>query len=89
MLDKHLKEQIDGLVAIQQRLAEFGTEHEGIWIYGGGDDDEREYRQKVAEVEAAEQVLWEEQLGVRQRRTPQYSEKEPEPDQDNNPPSET
>lgn len=74
MLDKHLKEQIDGLVAIHRRLAEFGTEHEGIWIYGSGDDDEREHRRKVAEAEAEQRRLFEEEIGVRVRQSPQNQE---------------
>ncbi len=36
LLDTQLKEQIKRLDAIHRRLAEFGTEHEGIWIYGSG-----------------------------------------------------
>ncbi|WP_139830915.1 hypothetical protein [Mycobacterium paraense] len=70
-LDKHLNEQIKGLDAIHRRLAEFGTEHEGVWIYGGGDEDEREYRRKVAEAEAEEQRLFEEEIGLRVRQSPE------------------
>lgn len=51
-LDKHLKEQVNGLVAIHRRLAEFGTEHNGVWIYGSGDDAERDYRRRTAEESA-------------------------------------
>ncbi|CQD12294.1 hypothetical protein BN000_02594 [Mycobacterium europaeum] len=66
MLGKHLEEQSKGLDAIHQRLAEFGTEHEGIWIYGSGDDDEHEYRRAVAEAEAAERREFEDNLFGRQ-----------------------
>ena len=55
MLKDQLDEHNKGRVAIHRRLAEFGTEQAGIfWIYGSVDDDEREYRDKVAEAEAAE-----------------------------------
>jgi hypothetical protein len=71
MLDKHLKEQMNGLEAIHRRLAEFGTEHNGIWIYGSDDNDEREHRRKVAEAEAEQQRLFEEEIGVRVRQHPE------------------
>lgn len=80
LLDKHLKEQVRGLEAIHRRLAEFGTEHEGIWIYGSDDDDEREYRRRVAEAEAEQRRLFEEDLGVRERQNPESEETSQEPD---------
>jgi hypothetical protein len=48
MLENRLDTQNKGLDAIHRRLAEFGTEHEGVWIYGSGDKDEREYRKNAA-----------------------------------------
>lgn len=53
MLQKRFDTMNDGLAGIHRRLAEFGTEHGGIWIYGSGDDDEREYRRQVARDEDA------------------------------------
>jgi hypothetical protein len=74
MLDKHLKEQINGLDAIHRRLAEFGTEHDGIWIYGSGDEDERDYRRRVAEAEEGQRREFEDKLfGRRKRPQPQDS----------------
>lgn len=69
-LEQQLKEQNKGLEAIHRRMAEFGTEHEGIWIYGSDDEDEREYRHQVAEAEAAEQREFEENIGLRVRQSP-------------------
>ncbi|WP_006245936.1 hypothetical protein [Mycolicibacterium tusciae] len=78
MLDKHLKEHVKGLEAIHRRLVEFNTEHEGIWIYGSGDEDERQYRRKVAAAEAAADAeddrLFEEAIGVRVRQNPAAEE---------------
>lgn len=53
-VEKQQKEQNKGLEAIHRRLAEFGTEHEGIWIYGSDDDEERRYRQAILEAKALE-----------------------------------
>lgn len=53
MLQKRFDTMNDGLAGIHRRLAEFGTEHGGIWIYGSGDDDEREHRRQVARDEQA------------------------------------
>jgi hypothetical protein len=47
LLDTQLEEQNKGLTAIHRRLAEFGTEHEGMWIYGSDDDEERQYRRAI------------------------------------------
>jgi hypothetical protein len=51
-LEKQLDAQNNTFTAIHKRLAEFGTEHEGVWIYGSGDDDERRYRRKAALADA-------------------------------------
>lgn len=53
-LENQLKKQSNGLEAIHRRLAEFGTEHDGIWIYGSGDDEERQYRRAIANAQAHE-----------------------------------
>jgi hypothetical protein len=67
MLEKRLDTMNDGLVAIHRRLAEFGTEHEGVWIYGSGDDIEREYRRRVELAEHAQrQSLMDQLQGRRQ-----------------------
>ena len=86
MLDKHLKEQIKGLDAIHRRLAEFGTEHEGIWIYGSGDDDERDYRRRVAEEDERERQdfmneIYRAQQRGRERLTAQNPKDQPESEQ--------
>lgn len=70
LLDTQLKEHTKGLEAIDRRLAGFGTEHDGIWIYGSG-DDERESRRRVAEAEADQQRIFEEEIGLRLRQSPQ------------------
>lgn len=54
LLDTHLKEQNKELEAIHRRLAEFGTEHEGIWTYGSDDEEERQYRRAISTAEAQE-----------------------------------
>lgn len=54
LLDTQLKEQNKGLDAIHRRLTEFGTEHEGIWAYGIGDDEERQYRRAISNAQALE-----------------------------------
>ena len=69
-IDKLLDKQNDILTDIHRRLAEFGTEHEGIWIYGTGDDDEREYRRKVAEAEAEQRRRFREKIGLRRPAVP-------------------
>ena len=69
MLDKKLSTQNDALGKIFRELRDFGTEHRGIWIYGSGDDDERDYRRRVAEAEAAQRREFEEKLGIRERST--------------------
>lgn len=53
-LDGQLKEQNKGLEAIHRRLAEFGTEHEGVWVYGSDDDGERQCRRAISNAEAQE-----------------------------------
>jgi hypothetical protein len=53
-LDGHLKEHNKGLEAIHRRLAEFGTEHDGIWIYDSDDDEERQYRRAISNAQALE-----------------------------------
>ncbi|CAJ1498915.1 hypothetical protein [[Mycobacterium] burgundiense] len=53
-LEQQLKEQNRGLGAIHRRLAEFGTEHDGIWIYTSSDDEERQYRRSISNAEAQE-----------------------------------
>lgn len=82
-LDSHLKEHIKGLEAIHRRLVEFNTEHEGIWIYGSGDDEERDYRRKVAEAEAEEQRRFEEDIGIRARPNPEPQEMSEETNDEN------
>jgi hypothetical protein len=67
-LDKHLEKQNDVLSAIHRRLAEFGTEHEGVWIYGSGDDDERKHRCRVAEAEAQRRRDIEDRTGLTRLR---------------------
>lgn len=57
-LDTQLKEQNKGLEAIHRRLAEFGTEHNGIWIYTGDDDEERRYRRAISNAQAQESREW-------------------------------
>ncbi|MCV7359540.1 hypothetical protein [Mycolicibacterium fluoranthenivorans] len=47
VIEKQLEEQNKGLSAIHQRLVEFGTEHDGIWVYGSADDEEREFREAL------------------------------------------
>jgi hypothetical protein len=47
-LEKQLSEQNKVLDAIHRRLAEFGTEHEGVWTYTASDDEERQYRRYIA-----------------------------------------
>lgn len=37
-LEGQFREQNKSLEAIHRRLAEFGTEHEGVWVYGSDDD---------------------------------------------------
>jgi hypothetical protein len=54
LLDKTLSTQNDALIAIHRRLAQFGSEHEGVWVYGSGDDGERDYRRQMAEAEESE-----------------------------------
>lgn len=68
MLEKQLDEHNKSLVAIHRRLAEFGTEHDGIWIYGNGDDDEREYRRRVEEAKAEERRRLEDAIGLTRLR---------------------
>lgn len=53
-VDRQSKDQNKLLEAIHRRLAEFGTEHEGIWIYGNHDDEERQYRRAISNAEAQE-----------------------------------
>jgi hypothetical protein len=53
-LDKQLDEQNKGIEAIHRRLAEFGTEHEGMWIYGSDDDEERQYRRAITSAQRQE-----------------------------------
>lgn len=51
MLDKKLETQNDMLSAIHSRLREFGNQHEGIWVYGSGDDTEVDFRESIAAAE--------------------------------------
>ncbi len=53
-LEKQLSEQNKGLEAIHRRLAEFGTEHEGIWIYSSDDEEEKEFRRAIETAERLE-----------------------------------
>lgn len=53
-VDTQSKDQNKLLEAIHRRLAEFGTEHEGVWIYGSDDDEERQYRRAISNAEAQE-----------------------------------
>jgi hypothetical protein len=53
-LDKLLEEQNKGLEAIHRRLAEFGTEHQGLWVYGSDDDDERQYHRAISSAQRQE-----------------------------------
>jgi hypothetical protein len=53
-IDRQSKDQNKLLEAIHRRLAEFGTEHEGVWIYGSEDDEERQYRRAISNAEAQE-----------------------------------
>ncbi|WP_165693845.1 hypothetical protein, partial [Mycolicibacterium diernhoferi] len=54
VLEKQLEEQNRGLTAIHRRLAEFGTEHEGIWVYNSADDEEREFRLAIKTADLSE-----------------------------------
>ncbi|MGE2835128.1 hypothetical protein [Mycobacterium sp. SMC-4] len=54
MLEKKLSTQNDALAKIYKEVRNFGTEHGGVWIYGSGDDGEREYRRQAAEAQEAE-----------------------------------
>lgn len=47
MLDDKFDSQNKLLDAIHRRLAEFGTEHEGVWTYNSSDDLERQYRRAI------------------------------------------
>jgi hypothetical protein len=53
-LESKLSTQNDALAKIYKELRDFGTEHGGVWIYGSGDDGEREYRRQAAEAQEAE-----------------------------------
>lgn len=53
-VDRQSKDQNKLLEAIHRRLAEFGTEHEGVWIYDSDDDEERQYRRAISNAEAQE-----------------------------------
>jgi hypothetical protein len=53
-LEGQLKEQNKGLGEIHRRLAEFGTEHEGVWVYGNDDDLERQYRRAISNAQVRE-----------------------------------
>ncbi len=54
-LDARLEEQNKGLEAVHNRLAEFGTEHDGIWIYTSSDDEERQFRRLIANAKRREE----------------------------------
>ncbi len=54
MLEKKFDAQNKYLDAIHDRLAEFGTEHEGVWIYNSSDDEERQYRRFIAAAQRRE-----------------------------------
>jgi len=84
-IDKYLDKQNDILSGIQKRLAEFGTEHEGVWVYGSGDDGEREYRRLAAEAQAARIRKIRERTGLARLldRPPRRSNEVPSPTQEN------
>ncbi|QRY50491.1 hypothetical protein [Mycolicibacterium septicum] len=54
LLDKKFDSQNKLLDAIHDRLAEFGSEHEGIWVYNSSDDEERQYRRFIAAAQRRE-----------------------------------
>jgi HAMP domain-containing protein len=54
MLEKQLESQNRLLESINRRLAEFGTEHEGIWTYNSSDDEERQYRRAITAAQRRE-----------------------------------
>lgn len=62
-LDGQLKAQNKCLEAIHRRLAEFGTEHEGVWVYGSDDDEERQYRRAISNVQAQKSRESQDHLG--------------------------
>lgn len=54
LLDKKFDSQNKLLDAIHDRLAEFGTEHEGVWVYNSSDDEERQYRRFITAAQRQE-----------------------------------
>ena len=74
LLEKQFDVQNNLIGKIHERLAEYGTEHEGIWIYASGDDEEREYRRAIANAkrqesrERAAHISW--QLSGREGNDP-------------------
>jgi hypothetical protein len=82
MLEKKLAEQNKLSDAIHRRLAEFGTEHEGIWVYGGNDAEERDLRESVSaatdwESRHAHDHLIDQLSGQRPRERPVQNASEP------------
>ena len=80
-LDDHFKTQNRVLGKIYERLADFSTEHDGIWIYGSHDDDERDHRRRVAEAEAADQQEFMDTLHGRHRENEQAQTPDDETDE--------
>jgi hypothetical protein len=67
MLESKLSTQNDALGKIYKELRDFGTEHGGVWIYGSGDDGERDYRRQAEEAQQAENRRIMDLLGERRR----------------------
>ncbi|WP_237573610.1 hypothetical protein [Mycolicibacterium lacusdiani] len=53
-LESKLSTQNDALSKIYKKLGDFGTEHGGVWVYGSGDDGERDYQLQAERAQQAE-----------------------------------
>lgn len=54
LLEKHLAATTTGVNEISKALANFGLEHNGIWVHGNSAQDESEHRRQQALVDEAE-----------------------------------